>query len=77
MRTVSWRNIWNWTAKADGYGSRTHLTESEGPSGKTLCGREFPAERGHSSSWHFCRRCLNKAYAQGYPKGFTRDLEAL
>ena len=75
LRKVHWRNLWNWTSESDGVGSAVHLTDDAGATGKTLCGRVFPAHKGYSSSLKICKRCINKAYKAGHPKGFTAKLE--
>lgn len=62
LRRVAWMNIHNWRAiDRDGAGTRVHLTEEAGSSGKTLCGKEFPAAKGYPSNFKFCRKCFAKA----------------
>lgn len=81
LRTVSWTNIWNRSLASDrdGIGTKPHLTADTGLSGKTLCGRAFPDDKGYPSTWgeSFCKRCLNRAYKMGFEKGFTRGLSAV
>lgn len=78
LRVVQWLNIWNWSlaSDCDGYGTKYHLSMMEGRTGKSLCGRQYPAEKGSPSSWGagYCKRCLNRAYRMGYEKGFTKGL---
>jgi hypothetical protein len=76
LRLVAWCNAWNRSAALHGdYGSMNHLTESTGLSGVTLCGRTFPMDKGYPGNLgRTCKRCLNKAYKAGQPKGFTKSL---
>lgn len=60
LRQVVWSNVWNWT-NANGHGTRVHLTEAIGEAGKTLCGKEFPAEKGTPAGIFVCKRCLKKS----------------
>jgi hypothetical protein len=60
MRTVKWRNIWNWTSEEGGT-TRLHLTNSEGLSGSTLCGREFPRRKGYPTAVRYCKACVKKS----------------
>lgn len=67
LRRVAWCNLWN-IARAndtDGMGSRWHLTTSPGLSGRTLCGKSFPAVKGYPSVWRACRRCQRIAQQRG------------
>lgn len=57
---VLWSNVWNWT-HTGGIASRVHLTESKGLTGTTLCGKEFPAAKGHPSGYAACKACWKKA----------------
>lgn len=79
LRIVRWTGFRELvrSVNADGYGGLQHLTFSEKITGKTLCGREFPAEKGHGSNWgsRFCKTCTKKAYAMGYEQGFTANLD--
>jgi len=60
LRIVAWTNTWNRAAANHGdYGSLMHLTEG-GISGKTLCGRTYPASKGHPFSPKLCKRCRAK-----------------
>jgi hypothetical protein len=81
LRSVAWCNIWNRSLanNSDGYGTKSHLTESEGVAGKTLCGRSFPRDKGYPSTWGagYCKRCINKALAKGHQPGFTKGLESV
>ena len=70
FKQVLWSNVWNWT-NGSGHGSRVHLTEAAGLTGKTLCGKEFPAAKGHPAAQLVCKRCLKKA---GMTVAQTRDL---
>ena len=76
MRKVCWCNLWNRSAAFHhDVGSRVHLTEAEGVTGKTLCGREFPADKGYPAHAHVCKRCVQIARKRGYQRGFTLYLE--
>jgi hypothetical protein len=78
---VAWCNVWNRSLAndGDGYGTKRHLTASEGVAGRTLCGKSFPADKGYPSTWGagYCRRCVKAAYAKGYTQGFTKGLYAV
>lgn len=78
LRLVTWCNLWNVIAanNGDGYGTKPHLTRMEGREGKTLCGKRYPREKGHPSTWgeRLCKRCRTSAYRLGYEKGFERGL---
>ena len=52
-----------------------HLTAESGHSGKTLCGRKYPADKGDAQGFKFCKKCVHKAYAMGFEKGFTKELD--
>jgi hypothetical protein len=56
MRKVKWRNVWNWSQEEGGT-TRLHLTISEGLSGTTLCGREFPRQKGYPTAVRICKSC--------------------
>ena len=77
LRRVQWVNLWQrgYQELHGDVGSRVHLTQSEGPSGKTLCGREFPADKGYYSPHKWCKVCVNKAYKLGFQKGFTKGID--
>jgi hypothetical protein len=77
MRIVIWCNDWNFIAASnnDGYGSKSHLTNQDGTSGKTLCGKSFPHSKGFPSSTGFCKTCLNLAYRKGYCAESVKTLE--
>lgn len=81
LRLVAWTNIWNRSAavNSDGHGTKHHVTSEAGYSGKTLCGRTFPEDKGYPSTWGagVCKRCANRAYAMGFEKGFTRGLKSV
>ena len=81
LRRVAWCNLWNRSLASDrdGIGTKFHLTADEGYTGKTLCGKTFPKDKGYPSTWGagFCKRCLNKAYAKGYEPGFTKGLRSV
>ena len=55
--------------------TRQHLTDAPGYIGKTLCGRTFPADKGRSQGFKFCKKCVKKAYTLGFEKGFTKTLD--
>jgi hypothetical protein len=65
LRLVKWQNIWNWTLEESGT-TRIHITAARQRSGKTLCGRPFPVEKGYPVSLRFCKRCLAKAKTVGH-----------
>lgn len=67
LRRVAWQNLWNWTQEESGT-TRFHLTDARGQSGKTLCGRSFPVEKGYPVSLRVCKRCAVKAAASGYSR---------
>lgn len=73
LRRVAWQNIWNWTLEESGT-TRIHITAAQQRSGKTLCGRPFPVEKGYPVSLRFCKRCLAKAKASGYSIEQVRKL---
>lgn len=60
MRLVKWKNLWNWTSEEGGT-TRLHLTSSEGLSGTTLCGREFPRCKGYPTAVRYCKVCVKKS----------------
>lgn len=60
MKKVLWSNVWNWT-HSGGIASRVHLTNDDGLTGKTLCGKEFPRVKGTPSGYATCKRCWKKA----------------
>lgn len=60
MRTVKWRNVWNWTGEEGGT-TRLHLTADDGLSGKTLCGRDYPRRKGYPTAVHYCKTCVKKS----------------
>jgi len=60
MRTVKWKNLWNWTSEEGGT-TRLHLTTSVGASGTTLCGREFPRAKGYPTAVRYCKSCVKKS----------------
>ena len=43
------------------YGTTVHITESNAASGKTLCGREYPRDKGYPSVNRVCKICKRKA----------------
>ena len=66
MRQVAWCNMWNIARARDtDVGSRIHLTEAEGTTGKTLCGRTFPRRKGCPACANYCRRCFGIARKTG------------
>lgn len=60
MRTVKWKNLWNWTSEEGGT-TRLHLTNDEGLAGKTLCGREYPSAKGYPTAARYCKMCVKKS----------------
>lgn len=60
VRKVLWSNVWNWT-HSGGIASRVHLTADAGLTGKTLCGKSFPAAKGCPSGYKGCKACWKKA----------------
>lgn len=80
LRRVQWVN-WRQHIQAmdTDRGCQHHLTAAEGLTGKTLCGREFPADKGGASvlAGRWCKRCLNAAYKRGFKIGFTKGIEAV
>jgi hypothetical protein len=76
VQWVNWRDRGMKELHGD-VGCRIHLTSAEGLTGKTLCGREFPADKGWYSPHKFCKRCVNKAYKMGFQQGFTKDLDSV
>jgi len=60
MRTVKWKNLWNWTIEEGGT-TRLHMTNSDGLSGTTLCGREFPRTKGYPTAVRYCKTCVKKS----------------
>lgn len=77
LRNVAWCNLWTVGASYRGQETpgRVHITDAEGITGKTLCGRKFPANKGFPSAGRYCKRCCAAAYARGEVKGFSKDLE--
>ena len=76
MRKVCWCNLWNSAAALHGdVGSKVHLTQSVGSTGKTLCGKTFPADKGYPAAAQLCKRCVRIAYSQGCERGFTERLD--
>lgn len=78
LKKVRWQNIDQQLSLSDDLGksSKTHLTISTELSGKTLCGKVFPKDKGVTSNVvKFCKSCLKKAYKMGYEKGFTKELD--
>jgi hypothetical protein len=60
MRLVKWKNLWNWS-REEGGTTRLHLTESEGLTGTTLCGRTFPRSKGYPTAVRYCKACVRKS----------------
>lgn len=76
MRKVCWCNIWNSAAAYHSdVGSRVHLTEAEGLTGKTLCGKSFPADKGYPAHAQLCKRCVRIARNKGCQQGFSQNLD--
>ena len=77
LYVVAWCSVWNTSAGIHGdAGTLMHLTEASTLAGSTLCGKSFPADKGHAGGvTRYCKRCLKKAYAAGEPQGFTRSLQ--
>lgn len=65
LRLVIWQNVWNWTLEESGT-TRIHVTSSAGLSGKTLCGRPFPAAKGYPVAVRYCKRCEAAAKRLGH-----------
>ncbi len=58
LRKVAWCSLWNRAAARNtDVGSLIHLTDAPGTTGKTLCGREYPADKGHPAAARLCKRC--------------------
>ena len=72
-RLVIWQNLWNWTQEESGT-TRIHITSAAGLSGKTLCGRPFPATKGYPVAVRFCKRCVTAAQRAGVSKESVRAL---
>lgn len=60
LSQVVWSNVWNWT-HTGGIASRVHLTNDEGLTGKTLCGKTFPRIKGTPTCYARCKACQKKA----------------
>lgn len=73
LRLVIWQNLWNWTLEEGGT-TRIHITSAVGLSGKTLCGRPFPAAKGYPVAVRFCKRCTTAALRTGITKEQIRTL---
>lgn len=50
---------------ADGVGSKVYLTRYNELTGKTLCGRSYPANNGVASSFGDCKACFRIAKQDG------------
>jgi hypothetical protein len=76
LRRVQWVNFWDRGMKElhSDVGCLAHLTAYLGFKGKTLCGKEYPEDKGQYSPARYCRRCINAAYKIGYEKGFTKQI---
>ncbi len=76
LRSVAWVNVWNRIGSLhhDTPG-RLHLTASAGRAGQTLCGRDFPKDKGYTTAFRYCKRCVQLAYTMGYQPGFTKSLD--
>lgn len=61
LRTVKWKNLWNYTAEEGGT-TRLHLTAAEGTTGKTLCGRDYPRNKGFPTAVRYCKTCVKKSH---------------
>ena len=78
LRKVMWAKGVSYNAQLHGdYGTTCHLTT--GPAlgkltGKTLCGRPFPYDKGHPAGWRMCKRCLAKMRTD-YPWADLKTLE--
>jgi len=79
LRRVKWVGFWDRGMRElhTDVGTTEHLTKETGLTGKTLCGREFPRDKGYASANRFCKRCLKIARNMGFQQGFTKDLEAV
>ena len=70
MRLVKWQTTMNYSLDGGGT-TRLHLTEAEGLTGKTLCGRIFPTEKGWPTAVRYCKTCVRKS---GMTAAELRDL---
>lgn len=62
LRKVAWCNLWNYARAMDtDTGSLIHLTTDPGLTGRTLCGRLYPADKGHPWCGRLCKRCRARA----------------
>ncbi len=77
VQWVSWRD--HVAAMNADRGCHHHLTDNDGIAGKTLCGRQYPADKGFPSplAGRWCKRCLNAAYKRGFERGFTKGIESV
>lgn len=58
------------------YGTTLHMTTESATSGKTLCGRKYPVDKGYPSWNRTCKRCKQKALAIN-PALKVRELESV
>lgn len=60
---VQWSNVWNRSAGLHGdAGTLAHLADSATVRGVTLCGKAFPADKGHAGGMtRICKKCRAKA----------------
>lgn len=75
---VQWSNVWNRSAGLHGdSGTLAHLTDSPKVRGTTLCGKSFPADKGHAGGvTRYCKKCVKAAAGadlRGLP--FVRSVE--
>ena len=62
LKKVAWCNLWNYARAMDtDGGSLIHLTQQNGPTGTTLCGRHYPADKGSPACTRLCKRCRRTA----------------
>lgn len=80
LRRVQWVN-WREQIQAmdSDRGCHHHLTLAEGLTGKTLCGRAFPAYKGGPSplAGRWCKRCLNLAKKRGFDQAMIDRVESV
>jgi hypothetical protein len=60
---VQWSNVWNRSGGLHGdSGTLAHLADTANVRGVTLCGKRFPADKGHAGGMtRCCKKCLKKS----------------